>query len=101
MQRIRLVLPKVLNPGHYFPIFYCYFIALIKQDETDDNAPHTAISQHGPSKRMLQATLEEAQKARKPSYKTNYKSAVKKETSTIFQLVFVQKIIDLLYTRAT
>lgn len=82
------VLVKFRILGIIFKYLILIFIVLIKQDENDDNASNTAIS---PSNRMLQATLEEAQKARKPSYKTNYKSATKKETSAIFQLVFVNE----------
>lgn len=85
------VLIKFRILGIIFKYLILIFIVLIKQDENDDNASNTAISQQSPSNRMLQATLEEAQKARKPSYKTNYKSATKKETSAIFQLVFVNE----------
>lgn len=59
---------------------------------TDDDETHyqTHESQQSQYKKIkleenLEATLEEAQKARKPSYKAHYKTAVRKEASQIFQ----------------
>lgn len=54
-----------------------------EDNEVYDELNDEPSSMH--SQRLLEATLQKAQKARKPSYKANYKTTTRKEASTIFQ----------------